>query len=231
MARGGGASGGMIELEGPRSRHLPAEAALSRPPSSSSAGVRDAIDCSCGGRSGGGGGGEGGRKRRRRRSGGEGGRREGGGRSGGGRSGSGGSKEIAAAEAASADAAAVAETVAVSRVLESLVMACTGEELRAALLEAVAFRSHPDIAPELQDARERLRKLKVIEAAEKKAAEKEADKDTCTICMNAASTHAFVPCGHRSLCQKCSETVRFDKCPICREPFEKLLRVYDVGTS
>ena len=88
---------------------------------------------------------------------------------------------------------------------------------------------------ELQVARERLRKVKAIEDMEARAAaaRAQAAAETCAICMNAPRTHAFVPCGHRSLCGDCA--VHFDAfpsheqvCLVCRTPARGALRIYDV---
>lgn len=45
----------------------------------------------------------------------------------------------------------------------------------------------------------------------------------CTVCLDRAATHAFVPCGHQSACSTCAATVassyqhaRSPVCPICR---------------
>lgn len=42
--------------------------------------------------------------------------------------------------------------------------------------------------------------------------------ETCIVCMDSATTHAFVPCGHLSVCKCCSEQImsREGSCPVCR---------------
>lgn len=55
------------------------------------------------------------------------------------------------------------------------------------------------------------------------------EEELCAICLDGARTHAFVPCGHRALCSRCSETNRLaslEGCPICRARFERVLRVF-----
>ena len=110
----------------------------------------------------------------------------------------------------------------VRQLLESLTAACDEQELRAALLAATPLRDDPRVAAELPEARKRLRDFKTNSA--------KAVVEPCSICLDGPRTHAFVPCGHRSLCQRCSET-RLGSlgamCPMCRAPFESVIRVYD----
>ena len=49
-------------------------------------------------------------------------------------------------------------------------------------------------------------------------------KDECGICMNAKPEMAALPCGHQSMCSKCS--VHFQICPICREPITSFVRIF-----
>ncbi len=53
----------------------------------------------------------------------------------------------------------------------------------------------------------------------------------CLICCDGQADHAFVPCGHRCVCETCSQktshTLR--KCPICRLQAEKIIRIYNAG--
>lgn len=52
----------------------------------------------------------------------------------------------------------------------------------------------------------------------------------CVICMSSSQTHAFVPCGHRCVCQECGDIVVSKAicaaCPICRMPVEQVLRIF-----
>ena len=41
----------------------------------------------------------------------------------------------------------------------------------------------------------------------------------CSICMHNRCTNVLIPCGHVCTCTQCGE--RIDRCPICREPFER----------
>ena len=46
----------------------------------------------------------------------------------------------------------------------------------------------------------------------------------CSICMHQEANAAVVPCGHTVSCVRCLE--RCDKCPVCRKPIERILRLY-----
>ena len=53
--------------------------------------------------------------------------------------------------------------------------------------------------------------------------------DECSVCMDAPASFAFIPCGHRCVCEKCRDSVcaLFDaRCPRCRESFSSTLRIY-----
>lgn len=60
------------------------------------------------------------------------------------------------------------------------------------------------------------------------AAELADDGLSCVVCMNAASTHAFVPCGHRVLCESCAAIPNLDLCPLCRTQKSGIIRIFDV---
>jgi hypothetical protein len=46
----------------------------------------------------------------------------------------------------------------------------------------------------------------------------------CVICLDAAATHATVPCGHICLCADC--TMGLKACPLCRTPLLQTMRIY-----
>ena len=49
----------------------------------------------------------------------------------------------------------------------------------------------------------------------------------CVVCFVSAATHAFVPCGHRCVCEECASIVVFQAyCPICRSWVQSSLRIY-----
>jgi hypothetical protein len=56
--------------------------------------------------------------------------------------------------------------------------------------------------------------------------------NVCVICMSEPSTHAFIPCGHKKMCDMCAtnaSTVRSLKqqCPICRQYFECITKIFE----
>lgn len=50
----------------------------------------------------------------------------------------------------------------------------------------------------------------------------------CVVCLDAESTHLFIPCGHRCVCAADAELLRRQggSCPVCRQHVEGILRVY-----
>jgi len=55
------------------------------------------------------------------------------------------------------------------------------------------------------------------------------DSVTCCICMEERSSHAFVPCGHLSVCSECAVTFanhRLRECPVCRNKATGVIRIY-----
>lgn len=53
---------------------------------------------------------------------------------------------------------------------------------------------------------------------------KQCDSKLCKICYSNDYNTAFMPCGHVVACGKCASSVT--KCPLCRKPFERVMRVY-----
>ena len=51
------------------------------------------------------------------------------------------------------------------------------------------------------------------------------DSTKCVICIDSERTHAFVPCGHRCVCDLCSRVVPAT-CPLCRKPVKSRMRIY-----
>lgn len=47
----------------------------------------------------------------------------------------------------------------------------------------------------------------------------------CVICLEHASTHVAVPCGHFCLCADCTKDLAL--CPMCRAPLEQTIRIYN----
>ena len=54
-------------------------------------------------------------------------------------------------------------------------------------------------------------------------------KSECVICLDCASSHAFIPCGHVCVCAACAcEDAALTVCPVCRAETTGTLRVYGV---
>jgi len=53
--------------------------------------------------------------------------------------------------------------------------------------------------------------------------------DKCVICLEKPRSHVFVPCGHYATCGTCA-TVSLqrdgNRCPMCRQPVEKAIKIY-----
>ena len=52
---------------------------------------------------------------------------------------------------------------------------------------------------------------------------------TCVVCIDAATDHAVIPCGHVCLCSTCGPRLartRHARCPICREPVQSLQKLF-----
>lgn len=49
----------------------------------------------------------------------------------------------------------------------------------------------------------------------------------CVICLSEPRDTTVLPCRHMCLCNGCAKVLRFqtNKCPICRQPFERLLEI------
>jgi len=53
------------------------------------------------------------------------------------------------------------------------------------------------------------------------------DKKECVICEGGKQQYACIPCGHLCVCKNCKEaTVANSFCPLCRNPFESIVRIY-----
>mmetsp|Transcript_35631 Transcript_35631/g.80456 ORF Transcript_35631/g.80456 Transcript_35631/m.80456 type:complete len:409 (+) Transcript_35631:155-1381(+) len=54
----------------------------------------------------------------------------------------------------------------------------------------------------------------------------------CVICLATPKTHAFVPCGHRCVCEKCSQAIlsaggQEALCPLCRAAVQDAMHIFD----
>lgn len=54
------------------------------------------------------------------------------------------------------------------------------------------------------------------------------DENQCVVCWDAPPTHAFLPCGHRCVCESdAAELMARNKlCPVCRSHATGVVRVY-----
>jgi serine/threonine protein kinase len=56
----------------------------------------------------------------------------------------------------------------------------------------------------------------------------EGEDDECAVCFDGVRTHAFVPCGHRCVCEECAGFLmqQTKKCPICQQPAQQTMQVF-----
>lgn len=64
----------------------------------------------------------------------------------------------------------------------------------------------------------------IIDKDEHSDDKKLCESKLCKICYSCEYNTAFFPCGHVVACAKCASSVT--KCPMCRKPFEHVIRVY-----
>jgi len=50
------------------------------------------------------------------------------------------------------------------------------------------------------------------------------EEKLCVVCQDAEKVMAFVPCGHKCACERCS--VGLEACPLCRLPCDLKCRIY-----
>lgn len=48
----------------------------------------------------------------------------------------------------------------------------------------------------------------------------------CSICFTNPKIWAPVQCGHRCMCTECLGKLTEKKCPLCRVPFEKAIKIF-----
>lgn len=56
------------------------------------------------------------------------------------------------------------------------------------------------------------------------------EEKLCVICLDKPKVMALIPCGHRCLCEKCSEMYRKDKnktCPECRSKIKDIIKIFE----
>ena len=76
---------------------------------------------------------------------------------------------------------------------------------------------------------EHLARARALVEAHDAAAAVEEDDLSCRVCMDGEGSHAFVPCGHRCVCESCAAHFMSGtrKCPICNSDSTQTMRVYD----
>ena len=61
------------------------------------------------------------------------------------------------------------------------------------------------------------------------------DGELCVVCCEQARSHAFIPCGHLSLCFECAELYlkapedhawRKQGCPVCRASYTTVMKIF-----
>lgn len=67
-----------------------------------------------------------------------------------------------------------------------------------------------------------------LAAAEEKLERARVSRGECTLCSEAKSTVALVPCGHVCCCPTCADCAVQDECPVCRTPIRRKLKLFEV---
>jgi len=86
-------------------------------------------------------------------------------------------------------------------------------------------RKRPDLENEVLPALEKLYAACPVREA---ANEHNAHCNVCVVCMDAPATHAFVPCGHRCVCEQHADSLMASDmaCPLCRMLATDIIRIY-----
>ena len=68
-----------------------------------------------------------------------------------------------------------------------------------------------------------------LDAVRLEVARLEEEAKECVSCMDRPKTNALIPCGHKCLCEGCSQgfMARRDPCLMCRGPPDGCIRVFD----
>jgi len=82
----------------------------------------------------------------------------------------------------------------------------------------------------------RQKDMKLLEPEEKKICDKGTRSETrapapetCIICYVRSKTHAFVPCGHQCVCEKCGKFIvqgQGASCPVCRAEVHIIMQIF-----
>lgn len=61
----------------------------------------------------------------------------------------------------------------------------------------------------------------------KKISKDDNTQNECCVCMTEIKGKiALIPCGHTSVCEKCVKMIEPKRCPICKNPYTSILRIY-----
>ena len=54
------------------------------------------------------------------------------------------------------------------------------------------------------------------------------EDNTCVVCFSEPRTHAFIPCGHKCICEACGKKVmkKDQLCPMCRDPASQIFKIF-----
>ena len=52
------------------------------------------------------------------------------------------------------------------------------------------------------------------------------ESEECVVCLSSKRTHAFVPCGHMCVCNKCADSIKNRMCPICRMVSKQIIKIF-----
>ena len=106
-------------------------------------------------------------------------------------------------------------------------------------MEEAHRKSIIELYTEVQVAQCRLEKLPHAEDVQRTApqarpmstqaamVEEENVSDVCIVCLDATSTHAMIPCGHKCVCAACASVVG-EHCPVCRTSCQGSMHIFSV---
>lgn len=101
-------------------------------------------------------------------------------------------------------------------------------EERAKLQAQIEARKVENTRLETENARLNQKLAAKPEACLEETGDAKSEAKECTVCQENPSTHAFIPCGHRCVCEDCKEEVRNSKkCPMCRAKIQDTLQIFD----
>merc|ERR1712232_622574 len=105
------------------------------------------------------------------------------------------------------------------------------QQLQAETTAAASERSQAERQAQEAQAtiREAARQIEVARAQARETAHLADAAPACAICLAQAASWAFVPCGHRSVCDVCVRSLpqaHRSRCPQCRSAAADLIRIW-----